>query len=189
MTSRPLTDFEQILLGIIAAGPSSGYTLKKDLAASPAGIYQPSSGALYPALRRLERSGLLASQAGVSAGSRTRRMYHITPAGQAAHEQWVRAPVDPATVARDLGLHLVRFVFMERLLTPGQAAAFLASLSQALDGVISAVERYRHRQEPASGRRHEGLALEHGIAVFRASLGWTEHAQRVLAGEPAPGQP
>ena len=188
MTSRPLTDFEQILLGIIAAGPSSGYALKKDLAASPAGVYQPSSGALYPALRRLERSGLLRSEPGVSAGSRPRRVYHVTAAGQAAHEQWVRAAVDPATVARDLGLHLMRFVFMERLLPPDQVAAFLASLGHALEAFVAGVEQYRREHEPDAGRRHQGLALEHGIAVYRASLDWTEHAQRVLAAEPAAGQ-
>ncbi len=82
MTSRPLTDFEQILLGIIVAGPSSGYGLKKHLAASLAGIYQPSSGALYPALQWLERSGVLESEAGVPAGGRTRRIYHVTPRGR-----------------------------------------------------------------------------------------------------------
>jgi DNA-binding PadR family transcriptional regulator len=51
---RPLTDFEQILLGLLARSPSSGYKLKKFFATTPAVVYQPSSGSLYPALRRLE---------------------------------------------------------------------------------------------------------------------------------------
>ena len=35
---RPLTDFEQVLLGLIASEPRSGYGLKKLFSASPAGI-------------------------------------------------------------------------------------------------------------------------------------------------------
>jgi hypothetical protein len=45
---RPLTDFEQILLGVIDNEPRSGYGLKKLFNSSPASVYQPSSGALYP---------------------------------------------------------------------------------------------------------------------------------------------
>lgn len=59
MAVRQLTEFEQVLLGMIAGEPSTGYHLKQEFATTPLGIYQPSSGALYPALRRLERRGLL----------------------------------------------------------------------------------------------------------------------------------
>ncbi len=56
---RPLTGFEQVLLGVIADEPRSGYGLRKLFGSSPASVYQPSPGALYPALRRLEGRGLL----------------------------------------------------------------------------------------------------------------------------------
>src|ERR1700684_990825 len=59
MAVRQLTEFEQVLLGMIAGEPSTGYHLKQEFATTPLGIYQPSSGALYPALRRLERAGAL----------------------------------------------------------------------------------------------------------------------------------
>lgn len=83
MTGRQLTSFEHILLGLVCMSPSSGYDLKRIFAATPMGVYQPSSGALYPALRRLERSGLVRAQtppgpAGESA--RRRRVYEPTQA-------------------------------------------------------------------------------------------------------------
>ena len=37
---RPLTDFEQVLLGVIASEPRSGYGLKKMFSSSPASVYQ-----------------------------------------------------------------------------------------------------------------------------------------------------
>jgi hypothetical protein len=76
MAGRQLTSFEQILLGLTCMAPASGYDLKRIFAATPMGVYQPSSGALYPALRRLEGcSGLkphparMASQPGTAAST------------------------------------------------------------------------------------------------------------------------
>ena len=34
--------------------------------------------------------------------------------------------------------------------------------------------------------RHPGLALDHGLAVYRASLRWTRHAIAALRAAPAP---
>jgi DNA-binding PadR family transcriptional regulator len=99
------------------AAASTGYDLKQAFATTPLGVYQPSSGALCPALRRLERRGLLRTEPGQSqdhARSRRRYVYRITEQGFAAHTAWVRRPVDPATISRDLPLHLTRFVMMER---------------------------------------------------------------------------
>jgi DNA-binding PadR family transcriptional regulator len=83
MAVRQLTEFEQVLLGMIARAPSTGYDLKQEFATTPLGVYQPSSGALYPALRRLERRGLLCAEPTDSGqnGSRRRFVYHITEQG------------------------------------------------------------------------------------------------------------
>ncbi|MGH2930415.1 MAG: PadR family transcriptional regulator, partial [Solirubrobacteraceae bacterium] len=48
-----------MLLGFIARNPESGYGLKRRFGNSPLGVYRPSPGALYPALRRLVSRGLL----------------------------------------------------------------------------------------------------------------------------------
>ncbi len=59
-------------------------------------MYQPSSGALYPALRRLERAGLLCAEPRSPDGqqrARRRFVYHLTERGRAAHNAWVRRPV------------------------------------------------------------------------------------------------
>ena len=84
MNGRPLTSFEQILLGLICLAPASGYDLKRIFATTAMGSYQPSSGTLYPALRRLERNGLIqAAAAEASTSARRRRVLEPTPAGRA----------------------------------------------------------------------------------------------------------
>lgn len=189
MPRSRLTGFEQALLGLIFIQPSTGYDLKRRFATTPLGAYQPSSGALYPALDRLERRGLLASETPppVEAG-RPRRLYHLTEDGRQAHLGWVREPVVPATVAQDLGLHLLRFVMMAGVLPQEAVVAFLDSLRAALAEFVASLERQVDAMD-AVGNPYAGLAVEHGLAVHRASLAWAERAIARLAESPrAPGR-
>jgi PadR family transcriptional regulator, regulatory protein AphA len=184
MTARQLTPFEHILLGLICLAPASGYDLKRIFAVTPMGIYQPSSGALYPALRRLELMSVVRGRPGEDGESaRRRRVYEPTEAGQAAHMEWLHTPVDAATVARDLGLHLMRFVMMEHVFTSEEVAGFLESLADALAAVVAQLEEYASGADP--GSRHPGLAVGHGLAVHRASLQWAQSTVQALAATPA----
>jgi DNA-binding PadR family transcriptional regulator len=186
MTGRQLTAFEHILLGLICLAPSSGYDLKRKFAVTPMGVYQPSSGALYPALRRLELTGLVRAQAPAGRdgqSARHRRVYEPTQTGQATHMSWLRAPIEPATVGRDLGLHLMRFAMMERLLSPEEVITFLQSLRDALSAFTTQLEQHAAVADLAG--RHAYLALGHGLAVHRASLCWTEDTIAALSAVPA----
>lgn len=177
--NRSLTDFEQILIGLLTRNSQSGYELKRYFATTPASVYQPSSGALYPALRRLERGGLLTAEQVPSAGRRTQRRYRATPAGRAAHLQWLRRPVTPATISRDLGTHLMRFVMAEGILTPAEVLRLLTDLADALEDFVTDIEHYR--SSVSLPGRHPDLALRHGIEVHRASLEWARSTAEALA--------
>ena len=182
MAERRLTSFEHILLGMICTAPSSGYDLKRIFAVTPMGVYQPSSGTVYPALRRLELIGMIQTQtpSGQNGSSaRHRRVYEPTQAGRAAHAAWLRAPVEPATVARDLGLHLMRFVMMEHLFPAEEAVAFLRSFADALAEFTGGLEQYTATAD--LGSRYGRLALGHGLAVHQASLQWAEESIRELS--------
>ena len=180
MAGHQLTPFEHVLLGLICLSPSSGYDLKRRFAATPLGVYQPSSGSLYPALRRLEAKGLIGSIApnGASESARHRRAYEPTPAGRTVSLAWLRTPIEPATVARDLGLHLMRFVMMEHAFSRDEVLGFLESLRDTLAAFVAGLEQYA-AVAPVDFR-HPSLALDHGVVVYRASLQWTEHAIGVL---------
>ena len=179
-----LTSFEHVLLGMIFIQPSTGYDLKRRFATTAMGVYQPSSGALYPALDRLERRGLLRSQAPRPVeGGRPRRVYHLTEEGRQAHLDWVREPVVPQTAPQDLGLHLLRFVMMAQVLPTVEVIAFLSSLRAALAGFVASLEQSAAAGDVAGNPSAE-LAVEHGLAVHRASLAWAERAITRLAAEP-----
>ena len=68
------------LLAVLDDRPRHGYSLREELRRRSAGASDPLPGTLYPLLRRLESSGLVASdwQAGPR---RQRRVYRLTAAG------------------------------------------------------------------------------------------------------------
>ena len=95
----------------------------------------------------------------------------------------MRKPVDPATVASDMPLHLMRFVMMEPVLPRADVLAFLADLRDALAALLDGLEEYVAAAPFPD--RHSPLALDHGIAVFAASLAWTKRTINALARAPA----
>jgi PadR family transcriptional regulator PadR len=74
-------------------GPTHGYALIVALRERSAGAFDLAEGAVYPALHRLEKSGLVGSAWSTDA-PRRRRVYELTQAGSAAlaakHSEWRR---------------------------------------------------------------------------------------------------
>jgi PadR family transcriptional regulator, regulatory protein PadR len=72
-----------LLLGILSQSPGHGYAVIAALRERTDGLLNLTEGAVYPALHRLEDVGLLTSE-WHPVGGRRRRLYRITPAGEAS---------------------------------------------------------------------------------------------------------
>ena len=99
-TGRPtLPVTSWAVLGLLSFGRElSGYDMKKWADWSMGFFFwSPSFSQIYGELKRLETAGLAVSRTvGQGTGSRSKRVYAITEAGEAALRSWARqAPVDP----------------------------------------------------------------------------------------------
>jgi DNA-binding PadR family transcriptional regulator len=72
-----------LLLAALEDGPRHGYAVIEALRRATGGRLDLPTGTIYPALRRLERAGLITGSWSVVAGRR-RRDYRLTPAGTKA---------------------------------------------------------------------------------------------------------
>jgi DNA-binding PadR family transcriptional regulator len=72
-----------LVLSVLHNAPAHGYAVIHRLAEDSGGAFDLPEGTIYPALYRLERAGLLASDESVVDGRR-RRVYRLTPAGEQA---------------------------------------------------------------------------------------------------------
>lgn len=71
---------DALILAVLSAGPSHGYAIIEQLKARSGGELELPEGTIYPALHRLERDGLLASDWSTVSGRR-RRVYRLTDRG------------------------------------------------------------------------------------------------------------
>jgi PadR family transcriptional regulator, regulatory protein AphA len=109
------------LLAILRVGPLSGYDLQKQFSQSVGHVWHAPDSQIYPELRKMENEGLIDGEEQARGERGTRRVYHVTDAGDAAYLEWMRTPLDYQRV-RDPA-HL-RAAYLENT-TPDAARAFL----------------------------------------------------------------
>ena len=75
-----------LILDVLDRGPNYGYAITQLVLSQSAGTFEIKEGSLYPALHRLERKKLLASEWAESHEGRPRKYYRLAPAGRKALE-------------------------------------------------------------------------------------------------------
>lgn len=73
-----------LVLKALQWGPRHGYAVTRWIKATTRDVLAVEEGALYPALHRLERKGLVESEWGVSENNRRAKFYQLTPRGRGA---------------------------------------------------------------------------------------------------------
>jgi len=83
-----------LVLKAVSWGPRHGYAIGRWIRDTTADALTVQEGALYPALHRLEKRGLLAEEWRVTETGREAKFYSLTPAGRtqlrAELERWSR---------------------------------------------------------------------------------------------------
>jgi PadR family transcriptional regulator PadR len=70
-----------LILKAVSLGPQHGYGVLLRIEQISGGALSIEQGALYPALYRVERRGLLKAKWGISENNRKAKFYELTPAG------------------------------------------------------------------------------------------------------------
>ncbi len=71
-----------LILKAASWGPLHGYAIGRWIRQSTSDVLTIQEGALYPALHRLERKGLLEEEWGLTETNREAKFYRLTPAGR-----------------------------------------------------------------------------------------------------------
>lgn len=79
-------NLDLLLLAALRSGPAHGYAIIEELRTRSDGVLDLAEGTVYPALNRLARAGLLKDEWSKDTGRR-RRVYHLTPKGEAALQE------------------------------------------------------------------------------------------------------
>jgi len=158
-----MTPLSYALLGLVQMQPRSGYALRKVFETTPLGGYSSSPGSIYPALRSLEKTGLLVTRA--SSDGRGKGHYHLTAEGGRLLETWLAAPIG------DLGEAMLRFAFL-RDDDRNAILAFLDDFQSAAEKQSAGLEAFLASEDAKDMPAKARIAVEHGLRQLRASADW-----------------
>ena len=87
------------LLALLSEGPKYGLQLRQEFEDRTGEVWPLNVGQVYTTLQRLERDGLIESDAESEAGSQ--KSFRLTTDGAAALDDWLRTPPDLSSPPRD----------------------------------------------------------------------------------------
>ncbi len=168
---------ELAILGLLRDQPRHGYELRRQLA--DYGFWSVSFGSLYPALRRLERKGMIAA----ADTTGRRKSYEVTDEGRAAFAELMADPSDDGDDERAFNLRLAFFRYLEPDDRIGVLERRRAQLAERLARGRSSLKRTASRTKERMDRYTVSL-IEHGVRSAEADIAWldelieTERAER-----------
>jgi DNA-binding PadR family transcriptional regulator len=175
----PIARLGYALLGLLRDRPMSGYDIRREFAETPMGHYSDSPGAIYPALARLERDGFVTGRVDGAKTLRPRKLYRPTAAGKAALTAWIRERPTPRAIVDATPDWLLRLAFATGVLSNTEAADLL----RAIDDACAAYARdlQTHADAMPKAAPYPRMALDHGIASYRATAAWAGACAAQLA--------
>ena len=154
---------DMAILGLLREGPMHGYELRQRLVGL--GFWRISFGSVYPALRRLDRSGWIE----VSGGSGRRKEYRVTAEGKEHFQQILE---DEASEVENTTAFRVRLAFF-RYMEPSVRIGFLERRKSVLRERI-ATARGSLRKTADRVDRYTQSLMEHGVRVAEADVAWLD---------------
>jgi DNA-binding PadR family transcriptional regulator len=170
------------VLGLLMSRPKHGYELYQELSRDLGQVWQIGQSQLYAQLKQLEEAGLVQAQVETQSSRPPRKVYHLTPAGRAAFEQWVHQPTPYLRTIRVE--FLARLYFFHRLSLPG-----LERLVAEQKAVCQAqLERFGRmaadiRLKPDSAESDDNFrqcVLEFRRGQMEAVVGWLDRCLQIL---------
>jgi len=173
---KPPTTLEYAILGLLAGNAQSGYDLLNVFENTAMGNYSSSPGAIYPALRRLEKRGLVRGEVDDTHALRPKKVFEPTDDGHRQLESWLTMEITTADVRRGLDGLLLRFAF-HSLLDSEATRTFLRRFAAEVSNYVTQLEGER-TLIPEGAPPHGRMAFELGIDQYRAYARWARRTLR-----------
>ncbi|WKX69871.1 PadR family transcriptional regulator [Streptomyces sp. XD-27] len=176
---------ELTILGFLHDEPLHGYELKERIRGLSGHVRPVSDGALYPAISRLAKNGLVDQRTEPGAGAAPRRILSLTDAGRARLLARLRDPKDVEIT--DGQRFFTLLAFLHHLPDPAEQAAVLRRRKAFLDTPASFFYRDGEpvRAEEAGDLFRQGM-LRIARATGQAEKAWLAEALAEL--ERGPGR-
>ena len=171
------------LLASLSEGPKYGLQLREELAARTGEVWPLNVGQLYATLGRLERDGLVESDATEAAGPH--KKFRVTPSGAGELAAWLRTPPGPASAPLDQ----IAAKVLAALQVPGTDVHEVVQVHRR--SVMELMQqRTRIKQEKAGNDLDLGLRIDAELFWLDSVIRWLNAAEgRLVKAAVSPPRP
>ena len=164
----------EVLLGLLAIEPMSGYDLGLTIRASVGHFWNESYGQIYPNLKKLANGGFVSCRTERQKGKPNRHIYAITEKGRERLRKWLAVPPQPEIPRNEL---LLKLFFGEQVSTQ-ILIGYVERMAEEHRAVLDLLEQ-AEREEIDKNLRYPGapywrMAAHFGQMEMRAHLRWAE---------------
>src|ERR1700732_1873161 len=164
----------EVLLGVLAIEPMSGYDLGLTIRQSAGHFWNESYGQIYPNLKKLASEGFVSRQTERQKGKPDRRIYSITDKGRERLTKWLAVPPQPEIPRNELLLKLffggqgstqLLIGYVERMAEERRVVLALLERAEREE-----IEKNRHYPDAPFWR----MAAHFGQMEMKAHLRWAQ---------------
>ena len=164
----------EVLLGMLAIEPMSGYDLGLAIRHSVGHFWNESYGQIYPNLRELANEGFASCKTERQKGKPDRRIYSITKKGRERLAKWLAVPPQPEIPRNELLLKL----FFGQQVSTQILIGYVEQMAKERRALLELLER-AEREEIDKNRHYPDapywkMAAHFGQMEMRAHLRWAE---------------
>ncbi len=154
-------DIQSILLGFLMHQSMTGYDLKKKFTLSFSFFSGLSYGSIYPALKKMERLGLISKQVEIQDGAPNRKIYTITDLGKKQFLESLRAPL---ALEQPKNSFLMKLFFFADL-SPEERKTIAMEHLSSVEQISARLEAVRPEIQSRADR-FQFMCFEFGVRFF-----------------------
>jgi DNA-binding PadR family transcriptional regulator len=178
------------ILGLLNAGPMTGYELDRSFKRSLNHFWQAQTSQIYRELTQMEEKGWLQSEQIVQTDKPNKRLYSLTTGGKQELQHWLSASETDITKAMTVRSAFLMRVFFASEMPETEVFALLLDFKEACLKTLTsfeadreAVRHYGTKEAHENRVKYWELTVSYGEGQCRAALAWVEQAILLLTDE------
>jgi DNA-binding PadR family transcriptional regulator len=160
-------NIQNVILGFLMDEPMSGYDIKRQFELSVTNFFEATLSGIYPALRKMEKDGLIHKEVVIQEGKPNKNVFSITDFGKQAFLNYLCSPTQATVIHSDI---LVR-IFFGKFATREQTREWILDEFDRTDENYQKLCKTKETYQDHLSQ-FEFMTLEYGIANALFARDW-----------------
>ncbi|MGP7818093.1 PadR family transcriptional regulator [Niallia sp. 01092] len=174
-------NIQYVILGFLFEEELSGYDIKRKMEISVSHFFDASFGAIYPALRKMEKEESVVKKIVSQDGKPNKNVFEITDKGRREFEEYMMSPINPTTIRSDFMIRL----FFGKLTSKER---ILQWMKEEREKSQVEIDELNTLKQQFNMNRYKRITLEYGLETAKLNIAFFEKEIAIIEKEISGGE-